>query len=350
MFKKFLLSKLPFPWLNLIRMVRGNVIKVFVIVVPSYLLNEKYVSIKIKYSGVDECNENYKDSPSNRWALAFHEYYEKKQIDKIIPLMWADGPAPGNFGDWLSPYIFSKISKYKIRHVADFDNPKFKHILGVGSIAIKANKYSSVFGSGISSTDDRICPQAKYYFVRGPYTAAAVKKVGGIVQGNVTGDLGFLISRVYPVVKKSKIIDSVLVRHITHKYLPVKLIPGMIELDISVSGSDDIELFLQKLNSAKIVVTSAMHCYIACISYGIPCVLINFKDDSKSVYGDGVKYLDAMEGIGLNGYKPHLVENDLSLLNFPEIVDNRIVESKILDDLYGCFVESISDYFNTHNN
>ena len=43
MFKKFLLSKLPFPWLNLIRMVRGNVIKVFVIVIPSYLLNEKYV-------------------------------------------------------------------------------------------------------------------------------------------------------------------------------------------------------------------------------------------------------------------------------------------------------------------
>jgi hypothetical protein len=121
-------------------------------------------------------------------------------------------------------------------------------------------------------------------------------------------------------------------------------------LDISVAGSGDIEVFLEKINCAKIVVTSAMHCYIACISYGIPCVLINFNDESKSVYGDGVKYLDAMEGVGLIGYKPHLVGNDLSLINLHEIVDNRIVDSKILDDLYVFFINSVADYFKDNKN
>lgn len=350
MYKKILLLILPFPWLNFIRMLRGNLIKIFVFVAPYFLLNKKFRSIKIKYYGVKEYDKNLKDSPLNRWALAFHEYFDRNQMREIIDLMWADGPPPGNFGDWLSPYIFSKVTKFNINHVADFNNPKYKHILGVGSIALKANKYSSVFGSGISSSGNIISRKANYYFVRGPYTAAAVKKVGGIVRGNVTGDLGFLISRIYPIENNNKTIDSILVRHMTHKYLPVKLLPGMIELDITISRSEDIESFLRELNSAKIVVTSAMHCYIACISYGIPCVLINFEDDSKSVYGDGVKYLDAMEGVGLNGYKPHLVGNDLSLLNLPHVVDNRKVDSKILDSLHDCLIKSISDYLNIREN
>ena len=74
-------------------------------------------------------------------ASSFLYYLKNKDVDEIKLSWWAN-PEPGNFGDWLSPYIFHKITGKNIRFV----NPESKsvadnHYFSVGSIGkfVKAN-------------------------------------------------------------------------------------------------------------------------------------------------------------------------------------------------------------------
>ena len=119
----------------------------------------------------------------------------------------------------------------------------------------------------------------------------------------------------------------------------------MSEVTISSAHPIDIESFLITLNSAETVLTTAMHCYIACLSYGIPCALLNFSSKSEAIYGDGIKYLDAMEGIGLSSYPPHCIDSNLNRVNIEDYVDNRKLDRERLDQLKQHFLSSIQEAF-----
>ena len=91
-------------------------------------------------------------------ASSFLYYLKNKDVDEIKLSWWAN-PEPGNFGDWLSPYIFHKITGKNIRFV----NPESKsvadnHYFSVGSIGkfVKAN--SVVLGVGCSTLGTHFNP------------------------------------------------------------------------------------------------------------------------------------------------------------------------------------------------
>lgn len=301
---------------------------------PNFLLSKKLRLTKAKL------NNDYLTFQKDIWGRAFIEYASGS--GKPIPLLWVDGPYPGNFGDWLSPYILRKISKTKIIHVPDYAYSSEKHIVGLGSIAAKINQYSHVFGSGIHLIDHYVSPKAFYHFVRGPYTRKRVIACGG-PRVDVLGDMGFILRKIYKMDKPSIIQNKILlVRHVIHQNLPLILSDDITEYSINASGSESIEALINQILNSNMVITSALHCYIACKSYDVPCVLVDFLDSKYDHFGDGIKYQDAVEGAGLGKVNIIQLGLDLSKINFENLVNEVKLSEKYIDDLYEHIKKSIS--------
>ncbi len=273
-------------------------------------------------------------------AKSFH-FYAAKESTKSIGLVWWAKPFPGNFGDWLSPLIVSQYTDKKIFFQSPVKIASKKHMIGLGSIGRFIKPNSVVVGTGISTDELTLAKSATYVSVRGPVTARVVKESGGPSVDSF-GDPGVLISRVFPVDRKSTNGKVALVRHFTHKSIPLVLDPNMDELDIFVSHPDDIQALVHSLNEYERVVTSAMHIFITCQSYGIPCALITFEGFEDSVHGNGIKYGDYAEGVGLASISPIPIGLNLNKVDFDHITtDHKISETK-LDEVEAAIKKGLS--------
>lgn len=263
-----------------------------------YYLKSKGVK-GIAYNDESECKEV-------RWGQAFYDY---NSIDYAsnLKLMWTEDPCPGNYGDWLSPYIITKMSNRGAEHVSGVNNSSVKHLIALGSVVDCANKNSVVIGAGIDNKNAKLNSQAKYISVRGKYTAERLKSLTGI-EVDKFGDIGFLIRRLYSPKKRTEKNNILLVRHVNQSYFPLKLPDGYKEISIFAAKREDIEAFIDEIYNSKLVITSAMHCFITCISYGIPCKLISFSGEEIKVPGDGIKFLDALSGVNLPEIKPQNID------------------------------------------
>jgi hypothetical protein len=160
-------------------------------------------------------------------------------------------------------------------------------------------------------------------------TARVVKESGG-PEVTSFGDPGVLISRIFPVQRTKTNGKVALVRHFTHKPIPLVMPENMDELDIFMSHPDQIKILVEALNHYDRVVTSAMHIFITCQSYGIPCALITFEGFEDSVHGNGIKYGDYAQGVGLESISPIAVSLNLSTVDFDNITtDHKIGQSKL---------------------
>jgi hypothetical protein len=328
----FLKTCLPFFLINLLRALRGEMQLKVAFYLPYFLLSDDLKAIKARL--------NYKSNMIvlDSWNKAFLEY--SNGVKNPINLLWADGPKPGNFGDWLSPYVFHKLTSQQIVHIPDYSNFKKKHILGIGSIANKTNKFSHVFGAGIHSINDYVNPAAKFYFVRGPHTSRKIIECGG--KGiDIFGDMGFILNKIYQPFNIDKDIDVLFVRHLIHQKLDVKIPSNFVEYSICASDAHSIEKFINVLLRSRVVVTSAMHCYIVCKSYGIPCALIDFWESDLKMFGDGIKYHDAMLGAGLKPYSPFSLKLDLNKYDLDNIVNEDKLSNYFVNDLYNHVKKSI---------
>lgn len=318
-------KNLPYPIFNLLRALRGVLQNLLAKRLPAPFLSRKFKLIKARL------NNDVVKIDGDPWNSAFLEY--AAGTNETINLLWVDGPMHlGNFGDWLSPYILKKISGQRINHVPDYSLFPDKHMIGIGSIARKINRDSHVFGTGIHSINDSINPDAIFYFVRGPYTRKRLLECGG-PKVDFLGDMGFILSKIYNnnVQKRNKVL---LVRHTIHQDIPLMLGNDIVEYSINASNSKTIENFIDEILASHVVITSAMHCYIACMSYGIPCLLIDFKDSKKSFFGDGIKYLDASEGAGLKKMNRLTLGLDLRNIDFANHVSAEGVNQAFIDDLF----------------
>lgn len=287
---------------------------------------------------IDEDDENLS------WGIAFSEY--AKGMSPPISLVWAATPMPGNFGDWMSPYIIQKVTGRGINFVSELYLRKEPHIVSLGSIVSCANKNSVVLGSGISSAKSKISKAANIVSVRGRYTERASKYCD-----LKHGDPGFIISDLY----KPKAVDFkknnhgvALVRHINHTTVKIDFSGLCDELSIHAARPVDIELLIDNLNSYGLVITSAMHCFITCISYKIDVILVNFTGSFNKVPGDGIKYLDCLSGVNLKEIKPLDISSrddfEAILINREKYIYRETVgsiEKKIILD---SVVEAVSIY------
>jgi len=264
-------------------------------------------------------------------AARSFNYYASRESKKSVLLAWWERPFPGNFGDWLSPLIFSHYTDKKIIFQSPVSIATKEHLIGLGSIGRFIKPNSVVVGTGISTDELTLAKSAKYVSVRGPVTAKVVRESGG-PEVESFGDPGVLISRIFPAAR-SKNGRVALVRHFTHKPIPIVLTPDMDELDIYMSHPKDIQLLVETLNKYDRVVTSAMHIFITCQSYGIPCALITFTGFEDSVHGTGIKYGDYAQGVGLASISPVAVGLDLNKTDFDNITTEHKISSEKLDEV-----------------
>ena len=269
-------------------------------------------------------------------------FYASKESDRCLDLSWWVRPFPGNFGDWLSPFLLSHYGDCKI----SFQTPTApvrktpSHIVAVGSIARFIKNNSIVIGTGVSSYDYPIETQAQYLSVRGPLTADFLRSCGG---PNVDsfGDPAVLISRVIPL-KRGKTNGRIaLVRHASHDRVPLKLSKNFDELDILVSHPDLILDFLTKLIKYDEVITSALHVLICCQSYGIPCSLVTFEGLEDSISGTGLKYPDYSLGVGLKELNPMVVERDLTKIHLGKTRQTERIDETVKDEVEQKLLEGI---------
>ena len=157
-------------------------------------------------------------------------------------------------------------------------------------------------------------------------------------------DPAIVMPKVYP--KKTSNKNSgraVLVRHFSHSRIDLSLPENMDELSIMASSASDIEGFIDRLHLYDYVITSAMHCYILCQAYGIPAALVVFDGGEFAVAGDGMKYLDYAEGIGVEPLSPINVPKELSEYDFSKIVRNVRISDEKIEDMYNFLKTSLED-------
>lgn len=270
-------------------------------------------------------------------------YYRKDKARDSIKLAWWSNPEPGNFGDWLSPYILNKITGKNI----EFVNPESKsvsseHYFSVGSIGKFIKRNSIVLGTGCSTVGTEFNPEAEYVFVRGPLTRKFVLNSGGQCP-EVYGDPAIVMPLLYTPKKSDKYAGQyILVRHFTHLPIDIELPSGMVEISIYQSHPKKIESFIDALKSSRGVVTSAMHCYIICQAYGIPCALVTFKGYEDAVHGDGLKYKDYHLGVGTS-YRPLPVLELLDIETIKNILTNDQITDIKIREVYDVLCKELTD-------
>jgi len=271
-------------------------------------------------------------------------FYASKESDRCLDLSWWVRPFPGNFGDWLSPFLLSHYGDCRI----SFQTPTAptrnspKHLVAVGSIARFIKSNSIVVGTGISSYEYPIEIQAKYLSVRGPLTAEFLRSCGG---PNVDsfGDPAILISRIIPLQRGETNGRIALIRHASHDRIPLTLPENFDELSVLVSHPEHIRTFLHQLIKYDEVITSALHVLISCQSYGIPCSLVTFEGLENSVSGTGLKYPDYSLGVGLKELHPIVVERNLKRIPLEKTRQTEIVSESVKDQIEEKLFEGIQE-------
>lgn len=302
------------------------------------LFKEREIEIRAKGIG-NEQNLNHLRAAN---SFAIYASGEKKEF---LNLAWWADPKPGNYGDWLSPLIFKHYSNKPIRHQNLTALAKNRHLVGVGSIGRFIKRNSIVVGTGVSSKVQLIESNANYISLRGPLTAELLLESGG-KRITTFGDPALVLSKIFPRKRDETNGKTALIRHHSHRQVPIFLSENMDELSVLASSPTEIENLIDKLIKYKNVATSAMHIYITCQVYGIPVSLISFEGYEDSVHGDGLKYKDYALGANVPVITPTIINRNLKKVNFDDLTTTYIITEEKVNEVETAILEGINQLFN----
>lgn len=286
----------------------------------------------------------------------------------VLFLAWAHSKNDPNFGDELGPYILSKITGMGVFYIPVLNN-RFHlfQLIGKRLITFKfveffnfaklffGKKYYIFLGSilqfyringgivwGAGLIDQNFTTgKHKYYAVRGPRTRDLLMRRGYEVPA-VYGDPALILSRVYdnPMVKKYEV---AIIPHIVHyeDLLKIDLNPGISLIDLKTF---DIESIVDKIRSAKYVVSSSLHGLIVAHAYGIPALWVKLSD--VSLMGNNVKFIDYFESLQIPVYD-QLFVNKSNLTNLSELTNlftdystNALPNPELLEKIVDGFIRN----------
>jgi hypothetical protein len=277
-------------------------------------------------------------------ASSFAAYASVGDPGTALSLVWWPRPFPGNFGDWLSPFVLNRSTGLRVLFQPPTAATESPNLAIIGSIGQFIQPRSIVVGTGVSRADVEVNADAQYISVRGPLTAEVISRSGGPLVDSF-GDPGLLLARLLPLERCATNGRLALVRHYTHADLPVTLPDSMDERSVLASDPDDIAALVAELGRYDGVITSAMHVMIACHSYGIPCALVTFRGFEGAVHATGMKYRDYSVGAGLaDVWEPEPVGLDLRLINWPDRLRVETVSGAKLDEIEAAIARGVKEY------
>ncbi len=216
-----------------------------------------------------------------------------------------------NYGDLLGKYLVEKISGRKVKWVHPKKQPWFKwnktNYLSIGSIIHHSTKNSVVWGSGIIDKQQEVV-NADFRAVRGPQTRKFLIDAGYKCP-EIYGDPAILLPKYF----NPKITKRYRVGIIPH-YNDFKLISKMYKDESDVIVIDlmtlNIEDITQQILQCERTISSSLHGLIVSQAYSIPSIWVKF---SENIFGDGIKYQDYLESVGIPFYHAPFLDKKMSM-------------------------------------
>lgn len=244
---------------------------------------------------------------------------------KTIPLFWWSEikflfKQKENYGDLLSKYLVEKISGKSVVWVQPKKQSWFKikkqHLVAIGSILPHVTKNSIVWGSGIIDKD-RFIENADFRAVRGPKTRETLLEFGYDCP-EVYGDPALLLPLYYnPEVKKRYLFG--VIPHYNDFKLAFDLYKDNQDVLVIDLMTMDIEEVTRQILSCNLTISSSLHGIIVSHAYKIPSIWVEF---SNKIFGDGIKYEDYLESVGIPFYAPIFIDESFSILDMNKFFNN----------------------------
>lgn len=246
-----------------------------------------------------------------------------------------------NYGDLLSKYLVEKISGEEVKWVHPKKQRWYKlnktNFLAIGSIIHHASKDSVVWGSGIIDAKQPL-GRAEFRAVRGPQTRQLLLETGYSCP-EVYGDPALLLPKYYnPEVQKKFRIGIIPHYHdFEFVFNQYKFNDDIQVIDLM---TENIEEVTQKILQCEKTISSSLHGLIVSHAYAIPSVWVKFSD---KIFGDGIKYRDYLESVGITFYDAVPMKEKFSLSQieslyeeFPALIKKEILETMQKELLEAC--------------
>jgi len=227
--------------------------------------------------------------------------------DRTLKVFWFRRPRPGNFGDILTPLILSHYG-YSVQHAMAED----ADYVMVGSIAKIVLPQHTVLGSGVMTANPTLCAQARWRWVRGPLTRAAVLRNGGSCP-EIYGDPALLLPRIVPPAAKQHALG--IVPHYVD-YDTVRALNPHVPV-INPINADPLEV-IAAITSCEKIISSSLHGIITAHAYGIPAAWVKFSD---GISGDDTKFHDHHAALGIQAV---LSTQEQPVFLCPDFDDNHM--------------------------
>ena len=211
-----------------------------------------------------------------------------------------------NYGDLLSRYIVEKISGKEVKWVHPKKQPWYKlnkkNFIAVGSVLHHASKESIVWGSGIIDREHKV-EKADFRAVRGPKTREFLLNLNYSCPP-VYGDPALLLPELYnPEVEKRYKLG--VIPHYHDYKLAKRIFSGKEDVLVIDLMTLNVEEVTRQILSCERNISSSLHGLIVSQAYKIPCVWVELSD---KLFGDGIKFADYLESVGIEIYSPQFLE------------------------------------------
>ena len=211
-----------------------------------------------------------------------------------------------NFGDWIGPYLFKKITGIAPLHCRVWRvNPPASLYFTAGSIfrKIKKDDVAIVWGSGTMDTTTTPRRPKRTLALRGPISQSVFDRLGYDVP-DVVGDPGLCLPLFYKPENLQKSARLGIVAHgfDLSDWQNVNL-PDGVKL---ISVNRDVEEVVQDIISCEAIASSSLHGIIEAHAYGVPaCWIAPLRNE---LIGDGTKFRDYFLSVGMGIHKPETLE------------------------------------------
>lgn len=227
----------------------------------------------------------------------------------------------GNFGDVLTPFILDHF-KFNYTYTPSFSEAD---IISTGSIIRRAQKNTSVLGSGLISLHDKINPAANFVFVRGPLTRKKILDVGGTCS-EFFGDPGILLPLIYKKnVKKEYKLG--IAPHMSDYVEVLNQYKNNNSVNVIKLRTRNVTDTLDEFMKCEKIMSSSLHGIIISHSYGIPAGWFIMN----KLKGDNIKFNDYFASVDLHNVSVSSLQNPKYFL--PKKIDNKKVYDRLAEFL-----------------
>lgn len=229
-----------------------------------------------------------------------------------------------NWGDALNYHYFVELSEVCFvphSRVCNFLKKDVYFCIG-SSVGRIDTGNAIIWGTGFMSHQDQLsCKIREIRSVRGPLTRNALLLQGYEVP-EVYGDPVLLYPFIWnsDIHRDKKIWELGVIKHFRERDVHFSnFINGFHDNSIcEIDITSEIHSFVEKVSRCKVIVSSSLHGLICAQMLGIPYVWLKL---TSRPLGDGFKFFDYLESVGLHGYQPvNALEKKISPSNLPRLM------------------------------